>query len=89
MEINDLLKKEITGLSEEIKNIIVKYRKKKTVEGMISESHHNPFKVEISQRDVKDPEEKFHEIDFEKAVEIAIYYYNGKISVHADSKYTE
>jgi len=88
MEINDLLKKEITQTAENIENVVVKYPKKKIVEGMVSKSKNDPFSVQLSQRDVKNPEEKFHDIDFEKAVEIAIYYYDGKISVHADSKYS-
>jgi len=89
MEINDLLKDEITATSERIESVTVKYPKKETVKGMISEVQNNPFGVQISQRNIKDPEKKFHEIDFEKAVEVAIYYYDGKISVHADSKYTD
>jgi len=88
MEINNLLKNEITQPAENIETVVVKYPKKKTVEGLVSESQTEPFRVQISQRDVKDPEEKFHDIDFENALEVAIYYFDGKISVHADSNYT-
>ncbi|KQT18142.1 hypothetical protein ASG31_05255 [Chryseobacterium sp. Leaf404] len=89
MEVNNLLKSELTLPAESIENVIVKYPKKKIIEGMISESQFNPFKIQISQRDMKDMKKKFHDIDFENALEIAIYFYGGKISVHKDSKYTD
>ncbi|MEG0761493.1 hypothetical protein [Chryseobacterium sp.] len=89
MEINDLLIQELTKPSENIEKVTVKYTKKLIISGIISKLQINPFSILLSTENNKSKEDGFHTINFAEAKQISIKFYDGRISVHQDSKYTD
>lgn len=86
MKLDHHLISDLSLFSEDIYSIKVIYSKKIYFAGLISKWNPVSHQLVISQRDAQ-AENKFHEVDFEKAKEIVIQLYDGKIKVHKDSKY--
>lgn len=87
MEIDQHLRADLLKPVESVESIEVRYSNKERYEGKISVLEQVPLKLVITQRNPKDPEEKYHDLDFEKAKKIIIKFTNGNISVHHDSEF--
>lgn len=84
MEITTDLKYEFLENAKAIKNIDVLYKKKKKHRGIPGWITDDPFEVKIVDEYNKDEEEKEHYIDFEKAVEVTITFFDDTIKVFKD-----
>lgn len=89
MEIDKHLRADLLKPLESIELIEVEYSKKEKYEGKIFVLEQVPLKLVLSQRNPDNSEEKYHEIDFEKAKQIVIRFSDDKISVHEDSKFKD
>lgn len=89
MEIDQHLRADLLKPVESIESIEVKYSKKEKYDGKIFILEQVPLKLVLSQRNPKNSEEKYHEIDFEKAQQIVIRFTDDRISVHEDSKFAD
>jgi len=83
MEITPDLKFQLINQTKEIKAVDVLYKKNKKFSGTVTLVNEEPLELKIHQKD-KEEEKEFHDVDFDKAVEITLNYYDGNVKVFMD-----